>query len=51
MDIPLNDFWICIELVYTRISKVSIEILRRSCTTHLCEQSFSFLLLIINILC
>ena len=51
MDIPLNDFWICIELVDTRISKVAIETLRRSCATHLCEQSFSFLLLTINIIC
>jgi len=31
-DVPLDEFWICIEGVYKRISKVSFEILQ-FCTT------------------
>jgi len=41
-DVPLDEFWICIEEVYKRISKVAIEILQ-CFSTYLCEQSFSSL--------
>ena len=41
-------FWISIKEQYKRISNVAIEILLQFCTTYMCEQSFSSLLLIKN---
>jgi len=32
-DVPLDEFWICIEEVDVRISKVAVEILLPLCTT------------------
>jgi len=43
-DVPSDEFWICIEEVYKRILKVSIEILLPLCTTvHTCVNRVSHL--------
>ena len=47
-DIPLDEFWIAVGKEYKQISKKALEILLQFCTTYLCEQSFSTLMLIKN---
>ena len=47
-DIPLDEFWIGVGKEYKQISKKALEILLQFCTTYLCEQSFSTLVLIKN---
>ena len=47
-DIPLGEFWIAVGKEYKQISKKALKILLQFCTTYLCEQSFSTLVLIKN---
>jgi len=42
-DVPLGEFWICIEEVYKRISKVVVEILLQFCTLLTCVKKVSHL--------
>ena len=47
-EVQLDVFGISIKEEYKHISKAAIEILLQFCTTYICEQSFSSLLLIKN---
>ena len=47
-DITLDEFWIAVGKEYRQISEKAFEILLQFCTTYLCEQSFSTLVLIKN---
>ena len=47
-DIPLDEFWIAVGKECKQISEKALEILLQFCTTYLCEQSFSMLVLIKN---
>ena len=47
-DITLDEFWIAVGKEYRQISEKALEILFQFCTTYLCEQSFSTLVLIKN---
>ena len=47
-DIPLDEFWIAVGKEYRQIAKKALKILLHFCTTYLCEQSFSTLVLIKN---
>ena len=47
-DITLDEFWIAVGKEYRQISEKTLEILLQFCTTYLCEQSFSTLVLIKN---
>ena len=47
-EVQLDAFWISIRDDYKLISDAAIEILLQFCTTYMCEQSFSSLLVIKN---
>ena len=47
-EVQLDMFWISTKEEYKQISKAAFEILFQFCTTYVCEQSFSSLLLIKN---
>ena len=47
-EVQLDMFWISIKVEHKQISKAAIKISLQFCTTYMCEQSFSSLLLIEN---
>ena len=48
LGIPLDEFWIAVAKEYKQISKKPLKILLQFCTTYLCDQRFSTLVLIKN---